>query len=110
MLRGESVTLAARVALQNAEAVLVTRVEHLQERLQAGETALWPEYCDVLRTLVALAPTVTPGVNGELLTTKEMAERLGIAPKTLLKHKAAGAIRPAVARGKLLRWNGREAL
>lgn len=50
-----------------------------------------------------------PGGRGELLTTAQMAERLGIAPKTLLKHKAAGAVKPALQRGKLIRWKGDEA-
>src|SRR5262245_32800062 len=56
-----------------------------------------------------MLPCVEPGVRGELLTTGQMAERLGIAPKTLLKHKAAGVVRPALQRGKLIRWRGDEA-
>ena len=60
--------------------------------------------------LLRLPPATAPGAPGELLTTKAMAERLGIAPKTLLKHTKAGAIRPAVHRGKLVRWRGTEAL
>jgi hypothetical protein len=43
------------------------------------------------------------------LTTAEMARRMGIAPKTLLKHKALGKVRPAIQRGKLIRWRGDEA-
>jgi hypothetical protein len=58
--------------------------------------------------LAALLPHLTPGSRGELLTTKQMAERLGISPKTLLKRKATGEIRPALrlgARGRAaIRW------
>jgi hypothetical protein len=103
-------SLAARIAMAKAAPLLVQRLEQLQERLQAGEEALWPAFCDLLRTLAAVGPAVAPGAAGELLTTEQMADRLGIAPKTLLKHKAAGKIRPAVERGKLLRWSGRESL
>ena len=51
---------------------------------------------------------ITPGRRGELLTTAEMARRCGIATKTLLKHKASGKVRPALQRGKLIRWRGDE--
>jgi hypothetical protein len=37
-----------------------------------------------------------------------MAKRLGIAAKTLLRHKANGAVRPAQQCGKLIRWRGDE--
>jgi predicted site-specific integrase-resolvase len=51
---------------------------------------------------------MSPGAGGELLTTAQMAERLGIKPKTLLRHKSNGAVRPALQRGKLIRWKGDE--
>jgi hypothetical protein len=59
---------------------------------------------------VDVLPQLAPGQHGELLTTAQMASRLGIAPKTLLKHKAAGSIRPALEKGKLVRWRGSEAI
>jgi len=34
--------------------------------------------------------------------------RLGISSKTLLRQKSAGGIRPALQRGKLIRWRGDE--
>jgi hypothetical protein len=37
-----------------------------------------------------------------------MADRLSVSPKTLLKHKARGDLKPAVQRGKLIRWRGDE--
>ena len=102
-------SLASRVALQKAEPLLVRRLEALRNRVEAGEE-VWPELCECIRTLVAIAPAVAPDANGMLLTTGQMAERLGMSTKTLLRHKANGKIKPAVARGKLLRWSGRETL
>jgi hypothetical protein len=112
------VSLAARVALAKGEALLLRRLEALQARLEAGDDAAWDEYRDVLRTLAAVAQAATPGAAAECLTTKQMAERLNVSVKTLLRHKAAGKIRPAVEAGgrakgkggKLLRWTGRETL
>jgi hypothetical protein len=37
-----------------------------------------------------------------------MAERLHVKPKTLLKHKAAGSVKPTMQRGKLICWKGNE--
>jgi hypothetical protein len=67
---------------------------------------------ETLNALARLVPLLAPGAHGELLTTKAMAERLGISPKTLLKRKASGEIHPAVqigARGvAAIRWRGDE--
>ncbi len=103
-------TPATLVALRKAEPLLTKRLSELHARLEAGDEASWPEFLQVAGTLAALLPSLTPQNGGAMLTTKEMAARLGIAPKTLLKHKEAGKIRPAVERGNLLRWNGRETL
>ena len=86
--------------------LLVARVADLEHRVTAGEESAWPPYLDALRTLAALDRPE----RGAMLTTREMAERLGLAPKTLLKHAKTGAIRPEVRRGKLVRWRGTEAL
>ena len=101
--------LALRVALGKGEAILLKRLEDLQPRL-ASEPAVWPEYCELLRTLAAIGPATAPETTGRLLSTQEMAERLGLAAKTLLKHAAAKRIRPAVRNGKHIRWSGRESL
>lgn len=103
-------TPATLVALGKAEPLLVKRLGELQERLQAGDKAAWTEFLQVMHTLVALTQAVKPENGGPMLTTAEMASRLGVAPKTLLKRKRRGEIRPAVERGKLLRWSGQERL
>ena len=102
-------SLAGRVALQHAERLLVDRAEQIRPRLQA-EPGLWAEYCDVVRTLAEIAPATAPGSGGELLTTAELAAKIGVTPKTLLRRKAAGEIMPAVQRGKLLRWRAGQTL
>lgn len=102
-------SLQARVALGKAEAVLAERLESLRLRLTT-EPALWPEFCDAARALAAIAPATAPEATGAMLTTEQMAERLGLSVKSLLKHKKQGSIRPAVEKGKLLRWSGRERL
>jgi len=96
-------SLRARVALQQGEKLLLERAEQLRPRLQT-EPGLWGEYCEVLKSLAAIAPATAPEASGALLTTAELAGRLGLTPKTILKHKKAGRIRPAVSRGKLIRW------
>ncbi len=80
----------------------------MEARLAAGEEAAWPEFLEAAKVLALLLPALAPDQRGALLTTAEMADRLGISPKTLLKHKANGAIRPRVQRGKLIRWRGDE--
>ncbi len=103
-------SLSSLVALQKAEPLLVKRLGQLQDRLRAGDEAAWPEFLGVLNTLASLLSNLRPEAGGPMLTTAEMASRLGVKPKTLLKHRAEGKIRPAVAQGKLLRWSGQERL
>jgi hypothetical protein len=59
--------------------------------------------------LVTVSTHLAPGSRGELLTTQEMAKKLHLAPKTLLKRARRGEVRPALKRGKLIRWRGDEA-
>jgi hypothetical protein len=98
----------ARLILQRGLARLVPHIEELDERIGRGDTSTWPEYRDALRTLAIVLDQAAPGRGGELLTTSQMAVRLGLSPKSLLRHKAAGSVRPAVQRGKLIRWRGDE--
>jgi hypothetical protein len=89
-------------------ALLTARVESLEARLPDDEAA-WTPYCEALQTLAVVEARLVPGEHGEFLTTAQMAFRLGVKPKTLLRHAAAGAVRPALRRGKLIRWKGDEA-
>ena len=97
-----------RAVLGRAVARLQVRVATLEERLEAGDEGAWGPYCDAIEALAAVLPRVEPGGGGELLSTSEMAQKLGLAPKTLLRHMARGAVKPALRRGKLIRWRGTE--
>jgi hypothetical protein len=85
---------------------LAERVADLEARLDV-EPATWSEFYVAVQTLTSIVPRLG---EGEMLTTGDMAKRLGLSTKTLLRHKKAGAIKPAVQRGKLIRWKGDEAL
>jgi hypothetical protein len=100
---------ALTLRLERSAQLLALRLEHLEARLQDDDTALWAEYRATAAVLAQVFAHVAPGRRGELLTTKAMAERLSIAPKTLLAQKARGQIRPALQRGKYIRWRGDEA-
>ena len=103
-------TLAARVALQKAEPALVRLVDELRGKVQAGDPAAGRALCEAVQALAAIAGATAPEATGGMLTTEAMAERLGLSVKSLLRHKKAGTIKPAIERGKLLRWSGRESL
>ena len=100
--------IEAYSALTRAVALLAQRVVALEAAIVAGNENAWGAYCDAVRSLTAVLPHATPGGRGGLLTTREMAERLNITPKTLLRHRARGEVRAAVAAGKLIRWRGDE--
>jgi hypothetical protein len=87
---------------------LQARAAALEERLEAGDDNAWASYCEAIEALAAVLPRLEPGGGGELLSTSEMAQKLGLAPKTLLRHMATGAVKPALRRGKLIRWKGTE--
>jgi hypothetical protein len=96
--------------LDRARALLTARVSELETRVRQGDETAWPAYLAAVSALSALVTDAAPGRHGELLSTRQMAERLGIAPKTLLRRKARGDVRPAMQAGKLIRWKGTEAI
>lgn len=98
-----------RLRFDRAARLLAERLDLLEQRVREGDESAWAAYQEALHTLAALLPHLG-SERGAMLTTAEMADRLGVAPKTLLRHKAKGRISPAVAQGKLLRWKGNEVL
>ncbi len=101
---------APRMVLRDAVERLTAYLASLELQLET-DAALWREYRETALALAGvLASTASSNQDVELLTTAEMAARLSIAPKTLLKRKARGEIRPMLQKGKLIRWNGREQL
>ena len=101
---------AAISCLERAAVLLAQRAGQLEERVRQGDGGTWAEYRETLNTLAGVLNHLAPGRRGELLTTAEMAKRLNVTPKTLLKRKAQGDIRPVLERGKFIRWRGTEGL
>jgi hypothetical protein len=106
---------ATTLTLHRAARRLTDRLLALEARLDA-EPGAWSEYCATSSALAAISPQLAPGRAGEMLTTAEMAAKLGVSSKTLLKRRRAGTIRAALDFGKrdgkpgraLIRWRGDE--
>jgi hypothetical protein len=98
--------------LARAARVLEGRLADLLDRLGEGDESAWGAFLATVNTYIAVLAQLTPGSRGELLTTRQMADRLNIAPKTLLKRKAKGQVRPALQLGErgraAIRWRGNE--
>ena len=96
----------AHLALVRAVNRLVEKIEKLEPHLDDPES--WNEYMNMVTNLAMIASQIRPEMTGELLTTAQMAARLGIAPKTLLRQKASGKVTPAMILGQrgraALRW------
>jgi hypothetical protein len=94
--------------LKRSCVLLLGRVVVLEKRVQDGDETAWPRYLESLTTLSALLPHLQPGAGGELLTTKQMAERLGVSTKTLLKKRNNGGPKPEYQLGErgraAMRW------
>ena len=97
-----------RAVLKRAVARLQARAAALEQRIETGDDGAWSAYVEAIEALAAVLPRLDRGADGALLSTAEMAHRLGVAPKTLLRHVARGSVTPALHRGKLLRWRGTE--
>ena len=95
---------------------LRARVDALEDRLRVSGDggyqgdALWRDYVATLDVLLRLEVLPAEANGTATLTTKEMAQRLGVSVKTLLARKAKGHIRPSVAHGKAFRWAPGDAL
>ena len=76
------------LVLAHAERRLLERVDELGRRLDAGEH-VWPDYLAALTALQALIPPE----RRPLETTKELAERYAVTPKTIRKWSARGKLR-----------------
>src|SRR5438445_10246424 len=97
--------------LSRALPLLEARLVELEDHLQ-GDAGAWPEYLATLNTMATVLAQLRPEAGGALLTTKQMAERLGVQPKTVLAMRKRGQLRPAREIGKrgraAIRWRGDE--
>jgi FixJ family two-component response regulator len=97
--------------LEHAAIRLGVRLAELERQLASGDAHVWSEYATLAASLATILPALVPGHHGTLMTTKEMAAKLGVSPKTLLKHRADGHHQPLqlAKRGRAaLRWRGDE--
>jgi hypothetical protein len=109
---------AARVrrlfALGQLEAgldLLTARCESLARKVREGDEAAWARYVAVLSTIVAVLERLDgQRERGDVLTTKELAQKLGMRPDSLLRCKRRGLVTPAVAHGKFIRWRAEDGL
>jgi hypothetical protein len=99
--------------LRRVTLLLEDRLATLEERLHDGDATAWADYLAVVTAYAHVVAQLAPDRFGEFLTTRAMAEKLNVSPRTLLKRKRKGALTPAVQLGKrgraAIRWRGTEA-
>jgi hypothetical protein len=79
----------------------------LLEPMLAMDNPLTPAWTEYTKTSLALDATTSPEAAGRLLTTKEVAARFHVHPRTILRRKEKGQIAPvagAKGKGSRLRW------
>lgn len=95
-------------AIHRAALLLRRRLEELELRIRAADEQAWPEYREVALAVASMERELREALPANL-TTREMAEKIGVSPRTLLRRVRRGRIRPAIHEGKLVRWKGTEA-
>jgi hypothetical protein len=91
-------------ALARISRRLEHRLDELERRIDAGDESAWANLLATLEAAARLDERLTPGAHGELISTKELAARLGVTPKTVLRRKGKGNLTPAIQHGRLIRW------
>jgi hypothetical protein len=98
----------SRIALDQAQRRLVQRLQQLEDRLRAGDDAGWAAYADAAAALAAILTQIGQENAGHLLSTRQLADRLGVSSKTVLRRRKAGDLAPALQLGlrgrAALRW------
>jgi hypothetical protein len=93
-------------ALDRARPLLESRAAEFEARLRDGDSGAWDAYLATISALAAVTAQTGAGSRGELLTTRQLAERLNVSVKTVLRRKKTGGLKPAVQLGRrALRWN-----
>jgi hypothetical protein len=67
---------------------------------------LWTAYLAAIVALAHLARdrAASDRQNQSLMTTAELARRLNVSSRTVLRARKAGALTPVLARGRVIRW------
>jgi hypothetical protein len=94
--------------LARAERLLTVRLLALERTLpeNPADAVGWAEYLRTLEILIRVIER-TQGPGAPALTTRELAERYGVTPKTIRRHRREGKIRTAdVTPGGQYRYRG----
>jgi DNA-binding transcriptional MerR regulator len=83
----------AALALERAVQLLAERLAQLEAQIRTGDD-VWPLYVTTAQTLGALLPAVRAATPEPLLTTRQLADRLGVTPRTIRKLKREGRLQP----------------
>jgi excisionase family DNA binding protein len=102
-------TGAPAIDPRRLEPLLSKRIAELTVHVEQGHEEAWAPLCEALVAYSVLHTLGTPERQGRPLTTKEMAQRLGVEAKSLRRMVKQQRIRPAVKVGRLMRWSGQEA-
>jgi hypothetical protein len=101
------------ITLRRIALLLEDRLTRPEERLYQDDATAWPDYLAAVSTYAHVVAQLSPDRFGEFLTTRAMAEKLNVSPRTLLNRKRKGQVTPAVQLGKrgrgAIRWRGTEA-
>jgi hypothetical protein len=96
------------LVLAKAEKRLLRRAGDLEARLDGGGDVenVWYAYYLTITCLVKLSNRGERA--GELLTTKSLAEKFGVSPRTILRRRKRGELTPALELGQrgraAVRW------
>jgi Winged helix-turn-helix DNA-binding len=79
------------LALSKAESHLIERLGKIEVRLD-DDSACWAEYATIASALAAIAPALKPEALAEVLTQRELAERLGVSTRTVRRRVKNGKL------------------
>ena len=104
---------AAALTIERAERRVLARVQALEAQLDATDgDGLWTAYIEAVQALVVLVRDRQKQEPVRLLTTKELAQRMGVNERTIRRQRQAGILSPTFigdrrsTRGRcLIRWN-----
>src|SRR5262245_21995260 len=91
---------AVAFVLERAERLVLARVQALEAHLDEGDPDVWRSYLDAVETLAALTRDRAHHQPDPLMTTKQLAERLGVHERTIRRQRQAGLLTPALASGR----------
>jgi excisionase family DNA binding protein len=84
----------AHLALIRAEQRLIEHLEKLEPHLDDGDPARWQEYCASAAALAAIMPALRPEMIADVLTQKELAQRLDVSTRTIRRRVKSGELPP----------------